>query len=80
MMADSVFEFNICIEPGCKSTSAFSLYNTMTLQFGYKSCVKHINELVIERLKTESMASNTLFIFYKLVRTSGNERENLAAW
>ncbi|PMD59015.1 uncharacterized protein K444DRAFT_421193 [Hyaloscypha bicolor E] len=53
----------------------------MTLRLGYKFCVEHINELAIkERLETDSMTSNTLFIFYKVARTSSNEIEQLAAW
>jgi hypothetical protein len=71
MMADNMFEFNVCTEPGCKSTSAFSFCNGATLRLGYKFCVEHMNELAIkERLETDSMTGNTLFIFYKVARTS----------
>lgn len=81
MMADSGFEFNVCTEPGCESTSAFSRDNATTLRLGYKFCVEHINESAIkERLETDSMSSNTLFIFYKVARTSSNKIEQLAAW
>jgi hypothetical protein len=53
----------------------------MTLRLGYKFCVEPINELAMkERLETDSMTSNTLFIFYKVARTSSNEIEQLAAW
>jgi hypothetical protein len=78
---DRVFEFNVCTEPGCESTSAISFNNTTTLRLGYKFCVKHMNELAIEeRLENNSITSNTLFIFYKVARTSGHEIEQLAAW
>ena len=80
-MANSIFEFNVYTEPGCESTSIFSFDNTMTLRLGYKFCVEHINELAIkERLETNSMTSNTLFIFYKVAVTSSNEIEQLAIW
>ena len=81
MISDSMFEFNICTEPGCDSTFAFSLYNAMTPGLGYKFCVEHINELAVkERLETDSMTSHKLFIFYIVARTSSNEMEQLAAW
>ncbi len=81
MMADSMFKFNVCSEPGCDLTSAFSFNNTTTLRLGYKFCVEHINELAIkERLETDSIPRNPLFIFYKVAKTSNNEIEQLAAW
>ena len=67
-MADSMFVFNFCTEPGCESTSTFWFDNITALRLGYKFYVEHINELVIiEWLKTESMTSNTLFIYITLV-------------
>jgi hypothetical protein len=63
------------------AASAFSFDNATTLRLGYKFCIEHINELAInERLETDSMTSNKLFIFYKVARTSSNEIEQLAAW
>jgi hypothetical protein len=71
MMADSMFEFKVCTEPGCESTSAFSFYNATTLRLGYKFCVEHMNELAIkERLETDSITSNKLFIFYTVCGNS----------
>jgi len=81
MMADNVFEFNVCTEPGCESTSAFSSCNATTLRLWYKFCVEHMNELAIkEGFEADSMTSNTLFVFYKVARTSNDEIEQLATW
>jgi hypothetical protein len=44
--------------PSLVATSAFSLYNAMTLRLGYKFCVEYMNKLAIEeRLETDSMSS-----------------------
>lgn len=74
------FAFSRCAHSGCGCTSAFSIYEAMTLRCGFAKCTAHMTlDDVRSRVKTTKVTENTVFIFYDLEVTSTNEIDQLSA-
>jgi hypothetical protein len=74
------FSFVSCNEPGCTITSAFGVWNAMTLRCGFPTCTMHtITEVVRNRTTYMEVPTKPVVIFYDVEVTASREIEQVSA-